>query len=144
MGKKKLERRQRGPYAEVYTDASRQKGRVGAAGVLYNADTGETVAHFADEVPAPKTVPEAEYMAAIRGLLMAEREGYKLIHLMTDSELVANQYNRVYTCSADNLRPLLRQMRAVAARLFRVEVSWIPREENFEADALAKGVIDGF
>lgn len=143
MGKKRVERKTRGPYGELYTDASRQKGKVGIAGVLYNVDTGETVAYFAEEVRKLKTVPEAEYMAAVHGLLMAEREGYKLIHLLTDSELLAHQYNRVYVCNADNLKPLLRQMRAIADRLLRVEVSWIPREENFEADALAKGITDG-
>jgi len=142
MGKKSVQRRSHGLYGEVYTDASRQKGRVGIAGVLYNVNTGETVDYFAEEVSGDKTVPEAEYMAAIRGLLLAEKHSYKIIHLMIDSELVANQFNKVYTCNAKNLKPFLAQMRAIAKRLLRVEVSWIPREENFEADALAKGVTD--
>ncbi len=81
----------------------------------------------------------AEYAGAIAGLEFLRDAGYRgPVLLVGDSQLVVRQMNGEYEVRAPHLRPLSERLRALGGRFARLDVSWIPREQNAEADALSK------
>ena len=80
----------------------------------------------------------AEYKAIIRALeIVAELKPEELI-IHTDSELLFNQLRGTFGIKNDQLRILVDQIKQSAKNFKRVEFKKIPREENREADQLAK------
>ncbi len=68
--------------------------------------------------------------------------GYARVRINTDSELVANQVSGGFKVKSAALRPLVARVRALLEPYSRVEVRHIPREKNYECDALANRAID--
>lgn len=63
---------------------------------------------------------------------------YTKLLIRGDSRLVVDQFNGTMKCKARHLRPIRDYCRSLAETLrVRVEVSWIPREENNAADRMA-------
>ena len=84
----------------------------------------------------------AEYTAAIMGLEYAVQLGARRVKLFADSELLVKQINGKYKVKNEGLKPLHRKAKELIARIGSVEVEYIPREQNKEADALANKAID--
>lgn len=84
----------------------------------------------------------AEYTAAIIGLERALQLGASSVKLFADSELMVKQINGHYKVKNEGLKPLHVKMKGLIARIGKVEVQYIPRERNKEADALANKAID--
>lgn len=89
------------------------------------------------------TSNEAEYRAAIRALEEAQRLGGKLIVLHLDSQLVARQLTGEYAVNEPRLRVLHRRATELMAKFAGIDVVWIRRDSNHEADALAEGALVG-
>ena len=85
----------------------------------------------------------AEYRAMIRGLEEAKRRGWKAIKVFTDSELLARQVNGLYRVLNPNLKALYERVLGLLSGFSHWEVTHIPREENREADRLAKRAAQG-
>ena len=84
----------------------------------------------------------AEYTAAIIGLERAVQLGASSVKLFADSELLVKQINGQYKVKNEGLKPLHAKVKDLIAKIDRVEVKYIPRERNKEADALANKAID--
>ena len=84
----------------------------------------------------------AEYTAAIIGLEHAISIGAKRVKLFADSELMVKQINGQYKVKNEGLKPLHAKVKDLIARIGCVEVQYIRREMNKEADALANRAID--
>ncbi len=84
----------------------------------------------------------AEYNAAIIGLERAMELGASNVKLHADSELLVKQLNGQYRVKNEGLRPLYMKVKELIAKIGRVEVEYIRREMNKEADALANKAID--
>ena len=84
----------------------------------------------------------AEYTAAIIGLEHAISIGAKRVKLFADSELMVKQINGQYKVKNEGLKPLHAKVKDLIARIGCVEVQYIRREMNKEADALANKAID--
>ncbi len=84
----------------------------------------------------------AEYSAAIIGLEQAVRLGASRVSLRADSELLVKQVNGEYKVKNEGLKPLHAKVRELIAKIGNVDVQYIPREMNKEADALANKAID--
>ena len=84
----------------------------------------------------------AEYTAAIMGLEYAVEAGARSVKLFADSELLVKQINGQYKVKNEGLKPLHGKVKELIAKLGSVEVQYIPRERNKEADALANKAID--
>jgi len=84
----------------------------------------------------------AEYSAAIIGLERAVQLGASSVKLFADSELMVKQLNGLYKVKNEGLKPLHAKARGLINRIGNVEVRYIPREQNKEADALANRAID--
>jgi len=84
----------------------------------------------------------AEYSAAIIGLERAVQLGASKVKLCADSELMVKQLNGQYKVKNEGLKPLHARAKELIARIGCVEVQYIPRERNHDADALANKAID--
>lgn len=84
----------------------------------------------------------AEYSAAILGLEYAKKTGATKVRLLADSELMVKQLNGQYKVKNQGLKPLYGKVRQLIAEIGSVEVQYIPREMNRDADALANKAID--
>ncbi|OGW32782.1 MAG: hypothetical protein A2X58_10640 [Nitrospirae bacterium GWC2_56_14] len=84
----------------------------------------------------------AEYTAAIIGLERAVQLGASKVRLYADSELMVKQLNGQYKVKNEGLKPLHARAKELIARIGCVEIHYIPRERNKDADALANKAID--
>ncbi len=125
----------------IYTDgASRNNPGEAGAGVVVKK-TGEQIEGIARYL-GTTTNNIAEYSAAIIGLEYAVGTGASSVKLFADSELLVKQINGQYRVKNEGLKPLHAKVKELIARIGRVEVQYIPRERNKEADALANKAID--
>ena len=83
----------------------------------------------------------AEYTAFIYALQEALILKAEKIRVYTDSELLYNQWKGLYKVNHPNLKPLFDQIQHLVSGLQNIELLIIPREQNKEADALAKKAI---
>jgi len=125
----------------IYTDgASRNNPGEAGAGVyiLQDGEPFEQIARYLGQT----TNNIAEYTAAIIGLEHAVKTGARSVRLFADSELLVKQVNGQYKVKNEGLKPLHGRVKELIARIGTVEVQYIPRERNKEADALANKAID--
>jgi ribonuclease HI len=125
----------------IYTDgASRNNPGESGAGVyiLRDGEPFEQIARYLGKT----TNNIAEYTAAIIGLEHAAKAGARKVKLFADSELMVKQINGLYKVKNEGLKPLHTKVKGLIARIGSVEVQYIPRERNKEADALANKAID--
>jgi ribonuclease HI len=125
----------------IYTDgASRNNPGEAGAGIfiMRNGEPFEKIARYLGTT----TNNIAEYTAAIIGLEHAIKLGATSVKLNADSELLVKQLNGQYKVKNEGLKPLHAKAKELIARIGSVEVQYIPRERNKEADALANKAID--
>lgn len=92
----------------------------------------------AETPPGRGTNNEAEYFGLIAGLKRAKAEGATTLTIHGDSQLVLRQLEGKYQVRAANLRPLYEEARRLLRRFSRYDLVWVPREENGDADRLAR------
>ena len=125
----------------IFTDgASRNNPGESGAGIYILRD-GEPYAQIARYL-GTTTNNIAEYTAAIIGLEHAAKAGARKVRLFADSELMVKQINGLYKVKNEGLKPLHTKVKGLIALIGSVEVQYIPREKNKEADALANKAID--
>jgi ribonuclease HI len=83
----------------------------------------------------------AEYQALILGLHEAKELGAQDVEICLDSELVVNQINGVYRVRDSKLKPLEGEVKRLLKHFARWVIRHIPREENREADRLAREAV---
>jgi ribonuclease HI len=125
----------------IFTDgASRNNPGEAGAGVLILRDN-KPVAKLARYL-GTTTNNIAEYTAAIMGMEHAVKLGASSVRLFADSELLVKQLNGQYKVKNEGLKSLHHQVKELIAKIGSVEVQYIPRAQNKEADALANKAID--
>jgi ribonuclease HI len=125
----------------LYTDGScRGNPGEGGAGVVVKDEEGETVSRIKRYL-GPVTNNIAEYQALILGLQEAQRLGSTDIEIYLDAELVVNQITGVYRVRDRRLKALEEEVRRLLGRFARWVIRQIPREENREADRLAREAV---
>ena len=130
-----------GPALIIYTDgASRNNPGEAGAGIFILQDD-RPVAKIARYL-GKTTNNIAEYTAAIIGLEQAVQLRASSVKLHADSELLVKQINGQYKVKNEGLKPLYAKVKELIAKIGSVEVQYIPREMNREADALANKAID--
>ncbi|XP_065007682.1 uncharacterized protein LOC135638490 [Musa acuminata AAA Group] len=81
---------------------------------------------------------KAEYEALVAGLRLALEMQVAAIHVLTDSQLVAEQLNGGYEAQDPTMAKYLAQVRNLTTKFPHFTLSNVPREENERAGALAK------
>uniref|UniRef100_A0A2N9EYJ1 Uncharacterized protein n=1 Tax=Fagus sylvatica TaxID=28930 RepID=A0A2N9EYJ1_FAGSY len=86
----------------------------------------------------PTTNNEAEYEALLTGLRIAKELGANRLKIRSDSQLIVGQVNGEYEAREDRMTKYLKLVRNAIKWFDEVKLVQIPREQNTEADALAK------
>ncbi len=83
----------------------------------------------------------AEYIALIEGLRGALNLGIRRLAVYGDSQLVINQVTGTYSVSAGHLKTHCHTARGLISKFETINLFHVPREENLEADKLARNVL---
>jgi ribonuclease HI len=80
----------------------------------------------------------AEYTALVKALewLLASNLHSGKVEIKSDSQLVVKQLSGEYKVKAKRIISLYRQVLLLKNKFKEVEIAWVPREENKEADRL--------
>uniref|UniRef100_A0A2N9EPX2 Uncharacterized protein n=1 Tax=Fagus sylvatica TaxID=28930 RepID=A0A2N9EPX2_FAGSY len=81
---------------------------------------------------------EAEYEALLAGLKLSKNMGIKNLTVKSDSQLVIGQIKGEYEAKEDRMRKDLTVVQTLLPHFKKVEFIQIPREENVDADRLAR------
>ena len=84
----------------------------------------------------------AEYLALIDGLRKAAEWQPDALEVYMDSQLVVEQVSGRWKVRHADLQPLHRQAQGLLRSFPRVRVTYVPRERNRGADALANRAMD--
>ncbi len=127
----------------IYTDGGSRNnpGIAGAGAVIYDGETKiETVSKFL----GVQTNNWAEYEAVALALDEARVNGLtgRDVEVRLDSKLVAEQLSRNWKIKEPTLRPQAEKVWELLSYFASVTFTYIPREKNKEADALANEAMD--
>lgn len=125
---------------KVYSDGSHNKGglQTKSAIVIYKDD--KQIDQFTYIGPAGWS-DIAEYQAVVEGLKYLISMGYEghEISWFNDSEFVMNQMAGIWKIKEGrNYSHLALKAKSLVAQFKNITFTWIPREQNTEADALSK------
>ncbi|MBW4702514.1 bifunctional RNase H/acid phosphatase [Micromonospora sp. RL09-050-HVF-A] len=116
-------------------------GPAGFGAVVRDPTSGEVLAERAEAI-GTATNNVAEYRGLIAGLEAAAELGAVEVDARMDSKLVVEQMCGRWQIKHPGLRPLAARAAALVDRFDTVRFSWIPRERNRHADALANAAMD--
>lgn len=117
-------------------------GPAGYGAVVLAAGTGELLAERLGALGVA-TNNVAEYQGLIAGLQAAADLGADEVEVRMDSKLVVEQMSGRWQIKHPGLRPLAAQAAALLRGFSAVRFTWVPRERNQRADALANAAMDG-
>jgi probable phosphoglycerate mutase len=117
-------------------------GPAGYGAVVLDAASGEVLAERLGAIGIA-TNNVAEYSGLIAGLTAAVELGADDVEVRMDSKLVVEQMAGRWKIKHPGLRPLAAQAATLVRRFPSVRFTWIPRERNKRADALANAAMDG-
>ncbi|MFF2659267.1 bifunctional RNase H/acid phosphatase [Kitasatospora sp. NPDC058032] len=116
-------------------------GPAGYGAVVRDGDTGQLLAEAAEFI-GHATNNVAEYKGLIAGLRAArEIDPGASVDVRMDSKLVVEQMSGRWKIKHPDMQPLAAEAREVFPR-GRVRYTWIPREQNKDADRLANEAMD--
>lgn len=125
----------------LYADgASRGNPGQAAYGVHIEDHSGAVIADFGEALGIA-TNNQAEYSAVIAGLRYLSATGHRQMTIRMDSKLVIEQLAGRWKINNPQLRELADQARALLGD-FDYQLEWIPREQNYKADANANSALD--
>lgn len=81
---------------------------------------------------------QAELHALITALELASHQGASRLLLRGDSDVAIRYVNGTSGTQLDSLTPLIEQAQSRLARFEYVELQWVPRHRNTEADRLSR------
>ena len=117
-------------------------GPAGYGALVVEAATGEVLAERQGALGVA-TNNVAEYSGLVAGLTAAAELGAVDVEVRMDSKLVVEQMAGRWQIKHPGLRPLAAQAATLVRGFDSVRYTWIPRERNKRADALANAAMDG-
>jgi ribonuclease H / adenosylcobalamin/alpha-ribazole phosphatase len=116
-------------------------GPAGYGAVVREANTGEVLAERSAAIGIA-TNNVAEYEGLIAGLQAAADLGAVEVDVRMDSKLVVEQMAGRWRINHPGLRPLAARAATLVRSFDRVSYTWVPRDRNTHADALANAAMD--
>jgi broad specificity phosphatase PhoE/ribonuclease HI len=116
-------------------------GPAGYGAVVLDPSSGEVLAERFEAI-GTATNNVAEYGGLIAGLAAALELGATEVDVRMDSKLVVEQMSGRWQIKNPGLRPLAARAADQVHKFTSVSFSWIPRERNKRADALANRAMD--
>ncbi len=126
----------------IYTDGG-ARGNPGPAaiGVVVKDKNNRVVCQFGRTI-GKATNNVAEYQAVISALeWLITQPRPEIINFFSDSTLVVHQLKGEWKIKQDHLKPLVREIHRLETGLVTIYTA-IPREQNFQADALVNQALD--
>uniref|UniRef100_A0A2N9IDH1 RNase H type-1 domain-containing protein n=1 Tax=Fagus sylvatica TaxID=28930 RepID=A0A2N9IDH1_FAGSY len=109
----------------------------GGVGIVLRSPEGDIIKQ-AIRLQYPTTNNEAEYEALLVGLKTAKILGATELDVRSDSQLVVGQVNGDYEAKEGRMQQYLQLVRHQISQFREVRLCRVPREQNTEADQLAK------
>jgi len=122
---------------DIYIDGA-SIGNPGKAGVGYLLYKSKKIIKKDSIYLGIQTNNFAEYMSLIFALIEALTHGHKKCRVFTDSQLLSEQINGNYKVKNKNILPLFVLAKKIINSFEEFSIAYIAREENKEADKLAK------
>ncbi len=113
-----------------------------AYGVVFEDATGHVKAQLASKL-GRATNNVAEYRALLAALAHAREQGWRVLEVRTDSELLARQVQGHYKVKSPDLKPLHEEAEKLISQFDYVAVEAVPRKQTRAADKLANAALDG-
>lgn len=117
-------------------------GTAGYGALVREAATGEILLERFEGLGVT-TNNVAEYSGLVAGLQAAADLGAVEVEVRMDSKLVIEQMSGRWQIKHPGLRPLAAKAAELVRRFESVRFTWVPRERNKGADALANAAMDG-
>ena len=118
-------------------------GIAGCGAVMYDDTTGAKIWSLSAYLGHNKTNNQAEYAALCFGLEEALKRGVSSIQAFGDSTLVVKQVKGVWKVKNAGMKVWHAKALALKKKFKQFRISFVPREENGVADALANEGMDG-
>ena len=109
----------------------------GGIGIVSQSPKGDKLKYKA-RLQYQTTNNEVEYEALLKGLELARSVEADLILVLGDSQLVIGQVNGICEAKEDRMKKYLKKVVCLVKKFKKVDFIQIPREENMDADILAK------
>src|SRR5437762_1947983 len=107
------------------------------AGIVLISPTGERLKYVL-QIHFPASNNAAEYEALLHGLRIAISLGIQRLAVRGDSELVVNQVQKEYSCTSAKMSAYCQEVRKLEGAFDGLELTHVLRNDNNEADELAK------
>ena len=80
----------------------------------------------------------AEYTALVKALewLLENNLSYTKVEIKSDSQLIVNQLTGDYKVKSKRIMSLYKQVLLLKSKFQDIQIKWVPREKNREADRL--------
>uniref|UniRef100_A0A2N9IAL2 Uncharacterized protein n=1 Tax=Fagus sylvatica TaxID=28930 RepID=A0A2N9IAL2_FAGSY len=121
---------------EIEINGSSVKG-AGDVGIVFKTPEGHLLKH-STRLQYPTTNNEAEYEALLTSLRIAKELGANRLKIRSDSQVIVGQVNGEYEAREDRMTKYLKLVRNAMKWFDEVMLVQVPREQNTEADTLAK------
>ena len=112
----------------------------GGIGIILKSPEGDIIKQ-AVRLQYSTTNNEAEYEALLAELKMAKILGATELDVLSDSQLVVGQVNGDYEAKEGRMQQYLQLVRHQISQFREVRLCRVPREQNTEADQLAKSAL---
>ena len=120
----------------IHVDGSSTQ-HAGGIGVVLQSPEGDRLTYKV-RLQYQTTNNEVEYEAFLKGLELAKSIEAKSVLIMGDSQLIMGQVNGTYEAKEERMKKYLERVLQLVKKFKETNFVQIPREENMEADALAK------
>ncbi|XP_065625444.1 uncharacterized protein LOC136065760 [Quercus suber] len=110
---------------------------VGGIGVVLQSPEGDKLKHKV-RLQYQTTNNEVEYEALLKGLELAKSVEAKSLLVLGDSQLIIGQVNGMFEAKEERMRKYLNRVTRLIKKFEEVSFVQVLREENMEANALAK------
>lgn len=118
------------------------RGNPGPSGIGYCIYDNNHIIERGGEFIGFATSRLAEYLAMRRGIERALELGYKTVHFISDSLMVVNQLNGVFTIKNQDVLPIYQDIQNRLDQFEAVSFTHVPRSKNMIADGEANAAID--
>lgn len=132
-----------GGTLHLFTDGGSRgnPGQAAIACIIEDPLRGTVLKEYA-EVIGIATNNVAEYRALIKGLELARQYLPNRLTCHLDSELIVKQLNGEYRIRMPSLQVFVEEIRTLTETLPDVVFTFVPREDNYRADALVNKALD--
>ncbi|MDO5451671.1 MAG: reverse transcriptase-like protein [Candidatus Saccharibacteria bacterium] len=118
------------------------RGNPGPSGIGYCIYDKNHIIEQGNEFIGFATSRLAEYYAMKKGIDRAIELGYKTVKFVSDSLMVVNQLNGIFTVKNQDITPIYKDIRGKLDQFEAVSFTHVPRSQNVVADSEANAAID--